>query len=344
MVLTVVALIVVVVYAVVKDDDPVPVPTTAVDGPDRDLEPDKKLKLGAPAREVIRDTEDAEQGPQAGRAHPDVAPDAVRELRGRDPHPEGVLPQGGGSQGFPGCSTRFVGSYSQRGGATIKAVGLHYTAGPNHPGLTDMNGLTAYSNRNQVSWHFLIDREGHCYYSVPLAAKAWTIGNLNPETVNIEVVGRGNEPGYGGTAGAAKLGAVVREVGRRYSIPMSVGAVSNCRVTRRGVVTHWQGGGCSGGHHDIRPYDLARVVAEIRAGGRTSVLVAYERAISRKRCYHRSQHIQGRAVTQNKRWARHYIHKIGVRRAELRKLGLTPRRNRARRHRLLGAYATGKAC
>jgi hypothetical protein len=35
-------------------------------------------------------------------------------------------------------------------------------------------------------------------------------------------------------------------------------------VTRTGIITHWMGGPCSGGHIDIRPYDIVKVIAEIQ--------------------------------------------------------------------------------
>lgn len=347
-----IALVGVLLVADEPSDRPPPV-TTKVDGADPDRKRDDKLPLSEKAEEVLEDTEAAEgqpgeEGPTPslhGRvddAHPDVAPDTSKELRGRDRQPAGVLPQGGASQGFPGCQTRFVGSYSSRGGQTSRAIGLHYTAGPNSPGLADMNGLTAYSNRNQVSWHFLIDREGHCYYSVPLSGKAWTIANLNPQTTNIEVVGRGNEGDYAGP-GMAKLAQVVREIGRRQGIPMQLGAVSNCNVTRRGIITHWMGGGCSGGHHDIRPYLIQRVIAQIRAGGGPTLSKAERKSTSR-RCYHRRLHIAGRDQATNLKWARHWIRVIGAQRTTLRRLGLTTKRDRKARHRILGGYATGRAC
>jgi hypothetical protein len=111
----------------------------------------------------------------------------------------------------------------------------------------------------------LIDAEGHCYFQVPLGKKAWTIGNLNSETVNIEVIGTGKERTYpAGTAGAEKLRSVVRELGRIYSIPLRLGATDGrCNVTRTGIITHWMGGVCSGGHIDIKPFSITRVVADI---------------------------------------------------------------------------------
>jgi hypothetical protein len=234
--------------------------TVGVDGPDRDAEPDTVLKLDREAREVA----------QKVQATPERY-DMAGGLRGRDKAP--VTPQVGplATPSFPGCQTRILPANWSGSGYAKRAVGLHYTAGLNRPGLSDMNGLTAYASSSAagVSWHFLIDAEGHCYYQVPLSSRAWTIGNLNGPTVNIEVIGTGREATYpAGAAGQRKLSQVVRRIAKVYGFPIRVGSVSNCQVTRPGIITHWQGGSCAGGHSDIRPYDLAREVSQIAAGAR----------------------------------------------------------------------------
>jgi hypothetical protein len=226
-----------------------------VDGADRDHAPDDPITLDREAREVV----------QLVQRTPDRF-DLAGDLRGEDRTPVARYDGPLATPRFPGCETRFLPTnWSNRTVAMsrVDGIGLHYTAGGNRPGKSDMDGLTAFASSPSagVSWHFLIDAEGHCYYSVPLAKKAWTIGNLNSQTVNIEVIGRGNESSYpAAAAGASKLRQVVQRLGRVLDIPIRVGAVSNCTVTRPGVITHWQGGPCSGGHHDIRPYDLVRVV------------------------------------------------------------------------------------
>jgi N-acetyl-anhydromuramyl-L-alanine amidase AmpD len=116
-----------------------------------------------------------------------------------------------------------------------------------------------------VSWHFGIDREGHCAYNVPITQKAWTISGLNSQTVNLEIVGTGHEPDYAGP-GIKKVAAVVGRIGRIEHIPLSLGATDgHCNVTRRGIITHWMGGPCSGGHIDIKPYDIVEGDREIVA-------------------------------------------------------------------------------
>lgn len=250
--------------------DEVPVPAAiAVDGTG-DGEPDEVLELDGQAREIVQEAT--------------VAPerfDISGGLRGVDPTPEARQDGPLAAPNWPGCETRFLPRNWSNRTSGVQAIGLHYTAGANREGKSDMDGLTAYASSPSagVSWHFLIDEEGHCYYSVHVSKKAWTIGNLNSQTVNIEVVGTGKERTYpAGSAGARKLAAVVQRIGRVYDIPMRLGAVSNCRVTRPGIITHWQGGACAGGHHDIRPYDIQDVVEAIAASGKSRKLAKWERS------------------------------------------------------------------
>lgn len=287
-------------------DTEAPVPASVgVDGPDLDAKPDTALALDAEARQVVRNA----------TATPERF-DLAGDLRGDDSTPVGRPPGPLATPRFPGCTTRILPTnYSSRGGAAVRAIGLHYTAGGNRAGLSDMNGLTGYASSPVagVSWHFLIDAEGNCYYSVPLGSKAWTIGNLNPQTVNIEVVGTGRESSYpASAAGARKLGAVVRRLGRIFDVPMRVGAVSGCRVTRPGIIAHWQGGPCSGGHVDIRPYALERVVGRIAAGEsgpprtararrRCAVLRYHRRKVERGASWSDTVTVGGRQMSRGRR-------------------------------------------
>ncbi len=261
--LALIALIAASAFALTADDDKPPAPATAlivsVDGPDKDRKADDQIIAGGKARDVL----------EAAQAAPDKF-DLSGGLRGKDSSPEGVIEGPLATPNWPGCQTRFIpNNFSSRRGQTIRGFAVHYTASANIPGFADMNGLTGYASRASagVSWHFLIDREGHCYYSVPVNQKAWTIGNINGQTINVEMIGRGNEPGYGGAAGIRKLGEIVRRAARLYDFPVRLGAVSNCRITRPGIVTHWMGGSCAGGHADIKPYDIAAVTRQLAAGG-----------------------------------------------------------------------------
>jgi hypothetical protein len=245
-----------------KEKPAVPV-AVAVDGPDPDVKPDTPIILDRGAREVAQKVQETPE-----------AFDMAGDLRGTDENgPVAVIDGPLATPNFPGCTTRMLPTnWSNRtvSMSQVDGAGMHYTAGFNRPGLSDMNGLTAYASSPAagVSWHFLIDAEGHCYYQVPLGKKAWTFGNVNSQSYNIEVIGRGNESTFpAGSPGKRKLIQVVREANRRLGIPNRLGALSNCSVTRSGIVTHWMGGACSGGHHDIRPYSIERLVGQIRNGG-----------------------------------------------------------------------------
>lgn len=231
-----------------KDRDTI---TFKVDGPDKDLKPDDLVKAGGAAPDVL----------DAVQAAPEKF-DIGDNLRGDDTTPEGEVSLPLATPSWPGCKTRFTPVNFSNRTNTIKGFGFHYTGSRNIAGWADMNGLAAYASSRAagVSWHFLIDREGHCYYQVPTGKKAWTIGNLNSETINVEMIGNGGEGDYGGTAGFNRLRAIVRRAGSIYNFPVRLGAASNCRITRKGIITHWMGGSCAGGHSDIRPFDLKAIV------------------------------------------------------------------------------------
>jgi hypothetical protein len=234
-----------------------------VDGPDRDAKPDTALKLDRPAREIV----------QRVTANP-AGFDFAGNLRGPDNTPVAENDGPLATPNFPGCTTRILPTNWSNRTASVRAIALHYTAGANAPGLADMNGLTGFASSPAagVSWHFLIDAEGHCYYQVPLEKKAWAIASLNSQTVNIEVIGTGKEATYPASpAGAAKLRDVVRRIASIYKLPLRLGATDgHCNVTVTGIITHWMGGLCSGGHVDIKPFDITAVVRWIAAGASSS--------------------------------------------------------------------------
>jgi hypothetical protein len=246
---------------VIKRTKPAVPVTVGVAGPkSEDAKPDTVITLDREAREVAQN---ATQTPERF--------DMAGDLRGEDSTPVAQYNGPLATPNWPGCSTRILPTNWSNRTDSVKGISLHYTAGANRPGLSDMNGLTGFASSPSagVSWHFLIDAEGHCYYSVPVDKKSWTIGNLNSQLVNIEVIGVGNEPTYPASpAGAKKLGEVVRRIARVYHIPLRLGATDgHCRMTTTGIITHWQGGPCSGGHIDIKPYDVAKTVQAIASGG-----------------------------------------------------------------------------
>jgi hypothetical protein len=202
------------------------------------------------------------------------ATDGIHRALGQGDQPEMAFPQAAGSQ--RGCATRTVRNMSSRGGVRARNIVLHYTVGPNRPGLTDMDGTTTLANNPAagVSWHFLIDREGHCYFSVPLTMKAWTQANANPFSVGIEIVNSGRESNLIDGAGKAKLALVISDTARKLDIPLGVGWVGGCAPQKPGVVDHFHLGACGGGHHDLTP---------LRSGGVAERVGPYVRAAWRLR-------------------------------------------------------------
>lgn len=227
-----------------------------VDGPDEDLKADDTVVAGGQAPDLLNEIQAAPEKFDIGD-----------NLRGQDVTPEGRVDAPLATPEWPGCKTRFTPVNFSNRTASIRGFGFHYTGSRNVPGWADMNSLAAYSSSRSagVSWHFLIDREGHCYYQVPVSKKAWTIGNLNSETINVEMIGNGSEGNYGGTAGFNKLRAIVRRAGNIYGFPVKLGRVSNCHITNKGIITHWMGGSCAGGHVDIKPFDIAAVAKRMGA-------------------------------------------------------------------------------
>lgn len=185
------------------------------------------------------------------------ATEGIHTELGQGDAPELAFPQAAPSQ--RGCLTRTVRNMSSRGGVRPRVIVLHYTVGPNRVGLSDMDATTTLANSPAaaVSWHFLIDREGNCYFSVPLTMKAWTQANANPFSVGIEIVNSGREPNLIDGAGLRKLGLVVSDTARRLEIPLQEGEVTNCQPVTAGVVDHKSLGLCGGGHVDVTPYPSA---------------------------------------------------------------------------------------
>jgi hypothetical protein len=264
----------------------------ATDGADHDTKPDDPVKIGP---EAARVTQLVASNPAKYDMEPNV--------RGKDntkvAHYDGPL----ATPHWPGCETHFLPTNWSERTSSVRALAEHYTAGLNLPGKADMNGLLAYASLRTagVSWHFLIDAEGHCYYMVPVSKKAWTIGNLNSQTVNIETIGTGREGTFpAAPAGQFKLYVVSRRILKVFGLPAQLGAVNgSCGVTRPGIITHWMGGPCSGGHIDIKPYSIEALAANIAAFSKRGSISKSARAKCtelntlrrRSASYHRRYHL-----------------------------------------------------
>lgn len=233
----------------------------------------------------------------------------------------------------PGCRTsansvNFSARGSQRPGLGV----AHYWASANRAGWGDVLGIRSYLDqaRVQASSNYITDREGHCLYTVPETAKAWTQGNMNGASAcSIEMGGDFNDYGYQG-AGLKIAARIFRDCFKRWGIPIRVGKTSGCNIVRTGLVDH-DSLACGNNHSDIRtagrcPTSGLRCVEQIVAAmkaldGPPSRLTAYERAIAYKRCYHRRERLAGHKVAENLKWARYYRDRILIPSARSRRVG-----------------------
>lgn len=184
-----------------------------------------------------------------------------------------------------GCVTRLVGNYSSRYGVRPRQIWAHYTVSRNRPGWDDVNAIVAYFNSpaSSASSHYVIDADGNCALIVPETGKAWTQAAANPYAISIEFIAYGDEADLLTAAGYAKAGKVLAAIGRRWDIPLARGAVNTatCTPARPGIVQHADGGACAGGHHDVNPFSVARLIAAAKAAARpprpTGLALLYRR-------------------------------------------------------------------
>ena len=202
---------------------------------------------------------------EALRAAPDQLADA-QDQRERIRDTLEALPTAGASAGFAGCVTRFVRNQSGRTRpAPPPGHALHRVGQPGRMVGRELD-RAFFNGPSGASSHFVIDREGHCAYIVPIEAKAWTQAAANPVSISYEIINSGREGTFMDTAGYNKLRSVMGQVARRTGIPMRRGAVRGCTVARTGIVEHKDFGICGGGHVDITPYSIAQVTRIVSSG------------------------------------------------------------------------------
>lgn len=228
----------------------VTVPSAVVDQAEAGLDTHQDLRSEQP--EGVTPTElDAAAQQQEALAQSDqlpiVTPDAAPSQRG--------------------CVTHLVQNYSTRRGVAPRLFVLHYTVSPNRPGWSDVNAVVSLFDRAsfQASSNYVIDNEGNCAYIVRESDKAWTQAAANPVSISVEVINSGSEPTYAASKGLQKIALVAHDAMARWHIPIQLGSVRGCTVTRPGLVDHLSLGTCGGGHHDISPYRIAPVLAAIQA-------------------------------------------------------------------------------
>lgn len=146
--------------------------------------------------------------------------------------------------------TRIVRNQSART-APISLIILHTTEGANQPGIQDLNSLVNWFDNpaSQASSHVGIDAEGNCVRMVTDDRKAWTAGNYNSLSLNIEQVGfastaKGNwVKGY--HQGLHRVARQIAEWSRKHKIPLR-------HSIEHGVCQHVHVSG-PGGHTDCGP-------------------------------------------------------------------------------------------
>lgn len=296
----IVILVVVLLAALLRGGDEKAKPktiTTKVDTADKGKIPDKKIV--APAPVVATTKSELEDKGAKDETPPGVPPPVIEAGRQQqdDLAIKDLLPIGVplAAPSVPGCLSRFLArNYSSRRGVAPRLWVIHWSGGPNRAGWEDVNGLTAFGNnpRAGVSWHFNIDREGHCHYNVNVINKAWTEAGFNPTSISVEIINVGgrDKPLLTGR-GLRVLGGVIAYTARRFHIPLQQGATAGCKVVRGGIVDHNSLGPCGGGHPDVGDNSLAPIIAATKAAyARQSPkrITATDRATCRKLNYWRT--------------------------------------------------------
>jgi N-acetyl-anhydromuramyl-L-alanine amidase AmpD len=143
-------------------------------------------------------------------------------------------------------------------GAHPTLIVIHATVSHNRPGLSDLQAIGHWfqNPRARVSSHVCTDAEGQSARFVYSQQKAWHCAAFNRMSCGIEQI----LPGHGGLEITPELyqetARWVARWSKMWSIPIQLGAVSNGRVTRGGVVRHSDLGSLGGGHTDPGPYDM----------------------------------------------------------------------------------------
>lgn len=314
-----------------------------------ELREDRESKPGtftAPAvKEPLDLHEDTRDETPAGITKDQVQ--AGREKAERTEAPKLDDPQEpAGAQAYD-CRSRPVVNQSALSGRRY-GVALHFTV--SQPGSLDaIYGLfnrRSFGASSNIGFELFNLR---CQIWVGYDRKAWAQGAFNSAYISIEIISNDRSRASWLATPALKYGvlaALVRDLLKRTGAPAKLVDPVGC-TPKAGVVDHDRLE-CGNSHWDVGPgfpWDVfMRQVRQGVAGKVTNVLTKVERAVVNKRCWHRAQHLAGKSPAANLKWARHYIRRIGKLRANLRQLGLTTKHQRKLRHRVLGGYATGKAC
>jgi hypothetical protein len=153
---------------------------------------------------------------------------------------------------------KIVRNKSSRGSARPRAIAIHTTESHDRQGRSDVNGIVSWFNNPaaEASSHIIIDAEGYSTQCVPDTMKAWTIGNFNPWTLNIELIGWASTPRWRWLKRTSQLKKCAKYIAywaHKYDIPVRRGDLDSLRgsphVARTGVVTHYDATNAGFGTH-----------------------------------------------------------------------------------------------
>lgn len=148
----------------------------------------------------------------------------------------------------------------------IEGIVIHCTVSNNIEGSdSDLAGVANwFANPGaDVSAHVIVDSDGHSAVCVESKDKAWHCACYNSPALGIENIGQvytdWNEK---------ELDEAARWVAKwckQYNIPCQRGAVSGCRFTKKGIVTHAELGSLGGNHSDPgTKYDIDLLIKKAK--------------------------------------------------------------------------------
>lgn len=156
----------------------------------------------------------------------------------------------------PSMVTSLVQNYSSRNGARPALLVVHDTESPGTPGsLQGALAIRAWFNNpvSQASSNYTTDCAGNTILMVPDTLKAWTQAGFNSWSISDELIGYASWTRADWLKCDTQLRAAAKlfaAEATKWGIPVRLGAVHNCTITRSGIVDHKMLGACGGGHHD----------------------------------------------------------------------------------------------
>lgn len=131
--------------------------------------------------------------------------------------------------------------YSSEKLQNVNAIAVHWTAGAGGDAESLYNWYV-YGNHNyEVNCHYAIGLSGQVIQYVPEQNVSWCTNSANNETISIEVCNadKDNKSGTWTDATYDSLIQLVVELLKKYNLPAQAGEYSNKRVTKKGIIRHY---------------------------------------------------------------------------------------------------------